>query len=108
MDVVDRVCSRRPVVDEGIGLERDEGLDVVSGGETDAVDATDLADVVPHLGGGVDADTHEVELRVGEDLGDHHLADEAGAPHDDALGHPFLFRSGGGYRRFTLPRLRGS
>ncbi len=54
------------------------------------IEAADLPDVLSHLRRVADADAHELERRVPEDLGDHHPADEAGAPDHDSLGHLVL------------------
>src|SRR5207248_10656870 len=67
--------------------EGDEGVDVVGGRQPDRVDPTDLADVLANLRRVGDTDADELERRMAHDLGDDHLADEARAPDDDALGH---------------------
>jgi hypothetical protein len=81
------VRRRRPVMGQGIGFQVDEGLDVVRGRQADRADAADLPDVLSHLRRVADADAHELERRVPEDLGDHHPADEPGAPDHDSPGH---------------------
>ena len=48
-DVVVGVGRGRPVVDQRVGPERDQGGDVVGGREPDRVDAADLADVLADL-----------------------------------------------------------
>src|SRR5438477_139348 len=78
---------RGPVVDQGIGFQVDEDLDIVRGRHADGVDSADLPDVLSHLRRSADADAHQLERRVPEDLGDHHPADEPGAPDHDSPGH---------------------
>src|SRR5207245_10081194 len=85
-DVVEWVRRRRSVVEEGIGFEGDEGLDVVGRRQADGIDAADLPDVLADLRRVADGDTHQLEGWVREDLGDHELPDEARAPDHDSLG----------------------
>src|SRR5262249_10619254 len=47
----------------------------------------DIADVATNLLAVADADAHQFELRMFDDLGDHHLADESGTPNHNPLGY---------------------
>ena len=81
-----------------IGLERDQRVDVVGGGDADRFgQPTDLADVATDFLGIADANADQLEQRVFDDFGDHHPADETGTPHHNtlrtALSHPVTFRS---------------
>lgn len=77
-------------MDQGIGFQVDEGLDVVGGRQAHGVDAADLPDVLSRLRRVADADAHELERRVPEDLGDHHPADEPSTPDHHSPGHHSL------------------
>ena len=76
---------RRAVVDQGVGSEGDERIEVVRSGEVDRFDAADVTDVPAHLVLAVDPDPDQLELRVTQHLGDDHLAHEARSPDDDPL-----------------------
>ena len=52
----------------------------------DRADAAQLTGVRPHLVGVAHAHADQLEGGMADDLGDHHLPDEAGAPDDDPLG----------------------
>ena len=74
------------VVHQRVGLERNEGVDVVGGGHPElGAEATDLADVAARLVGIAHADADELEQRVLDDLGDHHPADKTRAPDDNSF-----------------------
>ena len=78
----------RAVMHQCVGLECDQGVDVVGRGDAHRLgQTTDLADVDTDLGRVADPDPDELELGVVEHLRDHHLADETGTPDHDALGH---------------------
>ena len=75
------------VVDDAVGLQRQQGVDVVGGGDADGVDAAQLADVAADLVGrpGVAAD--QLEVGVGDDGPDRPLADVARRPLHHPDGH---------------------
>jgi len=57
-------------VHQRVGFERDQGVDVVGGGDADrCVQAADVADVAAHLVRVADAHTHQLEQRMLDDLG---------------------------------------
>ena len=86
-DVLVGVLRRRAVVDQRIGLQGDERVEVVRAEDADGIAAAERTDVDADLLGVADADADELELGVVEDLVQHELADEAGPPDDDALAH---------------------
>ena len=85
-DVVVGVSGRRPVVGKRIGRERHELVDVARGDHADRADPAQLSRVAAGLLRLVHADPHELEIRMTDDLGDHHLPDEPCPPHDHSLG----------------------
>ena len=53
-----------------VGFERDQGVDVIGGGDAHRLgQPADVADVAADLVGVADADAHQLEQRVLEDLG---------------------------------------
>ena len=100
-DVVVGVRRGRAVVHQRVGLQRDQRVDVVGGGDADRFgQPADLADVAADLLRVADPDTDQLEQRMFDDFGDHHLADEAGTPDHNPFSHPATFRSD--EPRFTL------
>ena len=96
-DVVVGVRRGRAVVHQGVGLERDQRVDVVGRGDTERFgQSADLADVAADLVGIADADADQFEHRMFDDFGDDHLADETRSPDHDSLRHRLPF---------TLPAL---
>jgi len=76
---------RGPVVDQGVGAQGDECIEVVRGREAYRCDSADLPDVPPDLVLVVDTYPNQLEVRVTQDLGDHHLPYEPCSPDDDPL-----------------------
>ena len=80
-------------MDQGIGPERHQGVHIVGGGKTELLHPADLADVGPDLVGIAHPDAHQLEGRVADDFGDHHLPDEPGSPDHhsfDIAGHRII------------------
>ncbi len=87
-DVGVGVRSGRAVMHQRVGLERDQRVDVVGGGDADRLgQPADFADVAADFLRVADADADQFELRMFDDLGDHHLADETGTPHHNPFSH---------------------
>ena len=84
-DVGVGLARRRAVVHQRIGSQRGERTEVVGGTEPEGADPADLPHVAADLVLVVHADPDELEVRVADDLGDDHLADEPGTPDDDLL-----------------------
>lgn len=73
-----------PVMDEGVGSQRDQRIDVIGGPHPDRVDATELTGVATDLGCAGDPDADEIEARMANNFRYDHSTHEAGSPHDDA------------------------
>ena len=74
-----------------VGLQRDEGVDVVGGGQPEfPPESADFADVAAHLLRAVHPDADQFEQGVLDDLGDDHPADESRTPDNNALCLRFL------------------
>src|SRR5581483_8844724 len=77
---------RGAVVHQRVGFQRDQGVDLIGGGDAHRFgQSADVADVAADFVGVADADADQFEHRVLDDFGDHHLADEAGAPDHHSL-----------------------
>ena len=75
-------------MDQRIGHERDQRVDIVGGGDADRFgQPADLADVATDFLRIADADTNQLEQRMFDDFGDHHLADETGTPNHNTFSH---------------------
>ena len=84
-------------VDDHVGLEGEDGVDVVGGGHTEgAAEPGQLAGVLADLVGVGHPDTDQLQVRAGVDAGDGVLADVPGAPSDDTVGlaHGVLLTGG--------------
>jgi hypothetical protein len=68
------------VVDDAVGLQREEEIDVIGGGDADRVDAAELTDVAADLAGGPGVAPDELEVAVGDDGADRPPADVARGP----------------------------
>ena len=64
LEDADELVDRRPhrVVDDAVGLQREQRVDVVGGGDADRVDADELADVDADLVGGPRVATDQLEV----------------------------------------------
>ena len=89
-----------PVVHQGVGAEGDERIEVVGGSDPGRSDAADLPDVAADLVLVADADPDQLEVRVPQHLGDHHLPHEPRSPDDDplALAHGGIIAPGSARR----------
>ena len=75
------------VYTHAVGLQGEQRIHVVGGGDADGVHAAELADVAPDLVGGPRVAPDQLELRVREHGADGSLADVAGGPLHDAHCH---------------------
>ena len=91
LEDADQLVDRRPhrVVHDAVGLQPEQQVDVVRGGDAEGVDADQLPDVDAHLGVGPGVATDQLEVRVGDDRLDRFLADVARRPLHDTDGHLF-------------------
>ncbi len=74
-------------VDDAVGVERQERLDVAGGGDPDRSPSDERADVDAVLVGRVHPAARDLEIRVVQDPLDGGPADVAGRPLHDAIGH---------------------
>src|SRR5256885_323967 len=79
--------GRRPVVGQRVRCLGDQRLDVVGGDDAGRCEPADLAHIATDLVRIGDSHSYELELRLPQDLGDDHPADEPGAPHHHPLAH---------------------
>ena len=71
------------VVDDAVGLQREQRVDVVGGEDPERFDAAQLADVTPDLVGTPGVAPDQLEAGVGGDGDDRPPPDVAGRPLDD-------------------------
>ncbi len=75
-------------VTDAVGVEGEQGVDVLGGGDADRVDAAQLAGVAAGLVVAVDPEPGQLEVGVVDDGGHGVDADGPGRPLDDLVAHP--------------------
>ena len=85
-DIVVGVRGGGTVVHQRVGFQCNQRIHVVGGRQPEILsERTDFADVATHLLRVADPHANQFEQGVLDDFGDHHPADEAGAPDHDTL-----------------------
>ena len=88
--LLDRVGEQHLVVADHVGLEREQGVDVVGGGDPERCDPDELADVLAHLLGAPRVGAHELHVGMVDDGPPGEAGDVPGGPQHDAIRHRML------------------
>ena len=85
--LLDRVGEQHLVVADDVGLEREQGVDVVGGGDPERRDPDELADVLADLLGAPGVRAHELHVGMVDDRPAGEAGDVPGGPQHDAIRH---------------------